>query len=362
MAVHKRVGTRQRSLLSQARFNEVFIFMIRYSLARFYGISAFVAWYGAVLFLTQSAQASTKVTAQQFVDLQQGQSHFPGFRRAHAKGVCVSGEFISNGSLTHYSDAEVFSAGVHPFIGRFSIAGNNPHADELSAPVRSFALSFVTGSERWNIAMNTPPVMAVSNPYDFYQQLVAIKQGGDAIKAFFAKHPESADFLAWKASYTPTESLALETYHSINAFYLHDAQSNKQAVRWQMLPLGEASKNPFTDSAALQKELAARIAQGNVRFTWQFTLAAPADDENNPAIQWPSNRAQVNAGEINITQWQPQLEGACHAMNFDPLILPTGLSATADPILRARSAAYAESYRRRAKEQLIGALGGQESE
>ncbi|MEJ6474484.1 catalase family peroxidase [Pseudoalteromonas piscicida] len=315
------------------------------------------------LLFTPITQASTeRVTAQQFVDLQQGQSHFPGFRRAHAKGLCVSGEFVSNGSIAQYSSAEVFSAGAHPFIGRFSIAGNNPHADELSAPVRSFALSFVTGSERWNIAMNTPPVMAVTNPHDFYQQIVAIKQGGDAIKDFFAKHPESADFLAWKANYVPTESLALETYHSINAFYLHDAQQHKQAVRWQMQPLGKSSENPFSDSAALQKELAARLAKGSVRFTWQFTLAAPEDDENNPAIQWPSSRTKINAGEIIITQWQPQLEGDCHALNFDPLVLPTGLSATADPILRARSAAYAESYRRRAKEQLMGALEVQKNE
>lgn len=43
-------------------------------------------------------------------------------------------------------------------------------------------------------------------------------------------------------------------------------------------------------------------------------------------------------------------------MNFDPLVLPTGVAPTADPILRARSAAYAESYRRRAKEQLVNAV------
>lgn len=41
-------------------------------------------------------------------------------------------------------------------------------------------------------------------------------------------------------------------------------------------------------------------------------------------------------------------------MNFDPLVLPDGIAATEDPILRARGAAYAESYRRRAKKILLG--------
>jgi hypothetical protein len=50
------------------------------------------------------------------------------------------------------------------------------------------------------------------------------------------------------------------------------------------------------------------------------------------------------------------LAGECHAINYDPLVLPRGIGATADPILNARSAAYAESYRRRALEQLRGAF------
>jgi len=43
----------------------------------------------------------------------------------------------------------------------------------------------------------------------------------------------------------------------------------------------------------------------------------------------------------------------CNVINFDPLVLPVGIKATDDPILNARSAAYAESYRRRAREHLL---------
>lgn len=37
-------------------------------------------------------------------------------------------------------------------------------------------------------------------------------------------------------------------------------------------------------------------------------------------------------------------------VNFDPLVLPDGITPSDDPLLQARSAAYAESFRRRAGE------------
>ncbi|MBA3988977.1 hypothetical protein [Aliidiomarina maris] len=47
-----------------------------------------------------------QVTAQQFVDFQEGASPHAGFRRAHAKGVCVEGNFIANGALTEYTSSK----------------------------------------------------------------------------------------------------------------------------------------------------------------------------------------------------------------------------------------------------------------
>ena len=44
-----------------------------------------------------------------------------GFRRNHAKGVCVSGFFDSNGQGTRLSKAVVFRTGRVPVIGRFSL-------------------------------------------------------------------------------------------------------------------------------------------------------------------------------------------------------------------------------------------------
>ncbi len=324
----------------------------------------------AVAFLYAAGVLGEKgVTAQKFVNLQQGRSSHPGFRRAHAKGMCVSGEFESSGALAAYSTSEVFQQGSHGFVGRFSIAGNNPTAPDLKAPVRSLALSFAfNDGQQWRLAMNTPPVMAVSTPEDFFQQLVALspdaktgKRDPQKIKDFFAAHPESKDFNAWRASYTPTNSFADEQYHSINAFYLVDGQGNQQAVRWAAVPNASPTLELESNTAdALRMDLLNKLKNGPVSFDMVFSFADASDDESNPAIAWPNERKTLTAGTINITSSEAQTNGACDGIRFDPLILPQGIEPTNDPILRARSAAYAESYRRRAREQLLGEIEGVE--
>ncbi|GAB3096701.1 catalase family peroxidase [Aestuariicella hydrocarbonica] len=318
---------------------------------------------GLVLPCIALAQQPSKVTPQQFVNLQEGDIVHKGFRRAHAKGICISGEFLSNGSLTKYTHAKVFEKGSTPFIGRFSIAGSNPSAPDLKAPVRSMALSFATSAtQQWRVAMNTPPVMAVSDPHTFYQQIIAIKAGPEAIQKFFKDHPESQDFLNWKSSYQPSGSFAAETYNSINAFYLINEQDEKQAVRWHMRPTLTATPEGLKGEDALQQELQQRLAKEDIVFDWVYTLATEADNENDPARAWPNSRQQITAGQLVIRDWQFQLKGECHSINYDPLVLPEGIEPTADPILRARSGAYAESYRRRAREVLNGALEANSNE
>ena len=60
-----------------------------------------------------------------------------GFRRNHAKGVCVGGFFDSNGQGTHLSKAALFRTGHVPVIGRFSLGGGNPYVGDT--PTRSAA-------------------------------------------------------------------------------------------------------------------------------------------------------------------------------------------------------------------------------
>jgi catalase len=59
----------------------------------------------------------------------------------------------------------------------------------------------------------------------------------------------------------------------------------------------------------------------------------------------------VDAGTVVIDRMEAQANGPCRDVNYDPTILPQGIEVSNDPLLVARSAAYADSYRRRTTEE-----------
>ncbi|MNN22033.1 Catalase-related peroxidase precursor [compost metagenome] len=89
-----------------------------------------------------------------------------------------------------------------------------------------------------------------------------------------------------------------------------------------------------------------------MRWTLRLVLAEPGDAVDDPARPWPAERRSVDAGTLVLEQVDAPEQGACRDLNFDPLILPRGIEASADPILAARSAAYSESFNRRSRESL----------
>ena len=301
-----------------------------------------------------------KLSPSVIVDTQESGGIHAGFRRAHAKGLCVVGTFTSDGALASFSSASVFGAGSVPVVGRLSTAGANPTAPDASSPVRSLALQFqLPNGQQWRTAMNTPPVLAVGTPEKFHRQLQALapdpatgKPDPARIAAFFAAHPESAEFRAWQAGNKPSSSFATTRYHSINAFVLVAPGGERQAVRWAMVP--EATAEPLGegphDPDSLQREFAERVGRAPVRWAMEFTLAGPGDVTADATRSWPASRQRLVAGVLEITGASAQEGGACNGINFDPLVLPVGIEASDDPILAARSAAYAESLHRRARE------------
>lgn len=318
-----------------------------------------------LLYAVANGLGQSDVTAQRFVNLQEGMTPYSGFRRAHAKGFCLTGDFQSSGELATYTTADIFKKGQTPFVGRISVAGTNPTAPDARSPVRSLALSFGNGdSHSWRTAMNTPPVMAVRTPEAFFEQLTALapdpasgRRNPERIQRFFSAHPETQAFLTWQKSYVPTQSFATERYHSINAFYMLDSAGQRHAVRWTAIPtsstqIDAASPLDPKNAQALQEEFSNRLKQGPVVFDLVFSLADKADNENDPTVPWPDSRPTISAGKLLIREAAAEANGQCKDINFDPLVLPRGMAATNDPILRARSSAYAESYRRRARESL----------
>src|SRR5450830_2011052 len=284
----------------------------------------------------------------------------PGFRRNHAKGVCVAGYFESSADARAYSSAQVFSAAKTPVIGRFALPSGNPYAPDSSVPIRSFAVQFSQANgQQWRTGMNSMPVFPVGTPEAFYQMLKAGapdpatgKPNPANMPAFFAAHPEAAPFLAWVKTAKPSASYATETYNGINAFYLVGADGKRQAVRWGVVPqsLDAAGDTAPAGSDFLEKDLMQRLASGPLRWQLKLTLANPGDPLDDASKPWIGEHTVLNAGTLVLQSSQAQADGDCRDINFDPLILPSGIEASNDPLLAARSAAYASSYLRRAAE------------
>ena len=184
------------------------------------------AWVGGWL-------APGRLTPQDMTDAIQTANGkvYPGYRRAHAKGVCVSGYFEGNGEGQALSKAGMFKSGRSPLLGRMSIGGGAPHGMDGSARVRSMALKIVDeDGHEWRMAMNSFPFFAVSSVQAFYEQSVASapdpatgKPDPAKMAAFTEAHPESANFARWAKSAPWSTSFANTRYNGVNTFRFEDA-------------------------------------------------------------------------------------------------------------------------------------------
>ncbi|WP_085637690.1 MULTISPECIES: catalase family peroxidase [unclassified Pseudomonas] len=330
-------------------------------LVRLTGIAVVVAAMAGAFAYVHGSFDPQRLTPKALVDvLEKNNGIHPGFRRNHAKGVCVIGHFESSGEARAFSAAQVFNEPVTPVVGRFALPAGSPYAPDGSVPIRSLALRFKQANgQQWRTGMNSMPVFPVGTPEAFYQLLQAQspdpatgKPDPSKVPAFFAAHPETVPFLTWVKTAKPSASYATETYNSVNAFYLVDAGGKKQAVRWSMAPQAQDAAGASAPEGAdfLEKDLVQRLAAGPLRFQLNITLADPADPVNDASKAWPAGRKVLNAGTLVLEKTQPQLSGECRDINYDPLVLPAGIEGSDDPLLAARSAGYADSYLRRTSE------------
>jgi catalase len=198
--------------------------------------------------------------------------------------------------------------------------------------------------------MINAPVFPVSTPTAFYQLLEASQsKDPEAMKTFAAANPEIAAFGDWAKNAPWTASYAEEPYNGLNAFIFTDASGNDRAVRWSLLP--QAQVVPITDAELaklgpdhLAQEITDRVGKAPQRWTLVLTVADPSDPTSDPSKAWPPGRRTVEAGTLVVQKIEPEADGPCRDINFDPTILPNGMRVSDDPFPAARSAAYAKSY------------------
>ncbi|WP_444756875.1 catalase family peroxidase [Pseudomonas sp. A014] len=283
----------------------------------------------------------------------------PGFRRNHAKGLCVSGRFDSNGQGVALANTGLLRTGSYPVTGRFSVVGGNPSVNDTQGGMRSLALDISNGGETWRMALNSSPVFFVRTPEALLEQLQASvpTDGREArIRHFRRDHPESQAFEDWMAAHRPSTGFDNAAYFSVNTFRFNAADGQEHLVRWHLQP--ETPYAPLSDEQIAQNDpdmlsygLASRLAEGPLRWHLILTPALPGDPVNDATQLWTQpGHQEIDAGVLVIDAQQPQMDGPCRDIDFNPLILPPGITPSDDPLLQARGAAYAESHRRRMRE------------
>jgi catalase len=286
-----------------------------------------------------------------------------GFRRNHAKGVCVTGWFESNGQAAGLSKAAVFKPGRVPVVGRFALAGGMPFQTDKPATVRSMALRFLPpGGEEWRTGMNNIPVFPVNSARGFYEQLLASapdpatgKPDPEKMKAFLAAHPETVRALQLIKKRQVSSGFANSTFNNLNAFRFVDAAGASVPVRWSTVPVQPFAADSAEPSAPGDKnylfdDLIAQVAQHPRQWRLIVTVGQADDPTNDATLPWPDGRRQIDAGTVTIDHASSEDSGSCTAVNYDPLVLPSGIESSDDPLLSARSAAYARSFTLRAEE------------
>jgi catalase len=281
----------------------------------------------------------------------------PGFRKNHAKGVAVTGYFESNGNGQTLSNAAVFAPGRTPVIGRFSLAGGNPHAADASSTARGLGLAFgFPGPQQWRMATLNLPVFLDNSPQGFYDRLIASavvpgtgKPDPAAMARFLAAHPETARAMKIVKQHPPTTGFADSVYSGLNAFYFVNQSSARTPVRWSLTPLQRALP-PSSGPDALFDALVRQLRTGPLRWRLVLTVGASTDPTHDATLPWPADRRSVDAGLLTLDSVKTEAPGNARDINFDPLVLPPGIEPSDDPLLSARSAVYAASYRRRTGE------------
>ena len=289
----------------------------------------------------------------------------PGFRRNHAKGVCVTGWFDAAPEAATLSRAAIFHLQRVPIVGRFALAGGAPFAADDPGQVRSMALRFMPlGAQEWRTGMNDIPVFAVNSSQGFYELLKASapdsstgKPNPAVLQDFIDRHPEAAAAMQLIKQRTISSGFSDDTYNSLNAFYL-TGPSGTVPVRWAAVAVQPFTADDVAAHAGAAKdylfdELLRQLQLRALKWRLVFTVGEAGDPTRDATLPWPKERRQVVAGVITIARAMSEDSGACNDVNYDPMVLPEGISPSDDPLLAARSSVYARSFTLRSAEKSL---------
>ncbi|CAG2133718.1 Catalase-related peroxidase precursor [compost metagenome] len=284
-----------------------------------------------------------------------------GFRRNHAKGLCATGWFDSNGAGVPFSKADVLAPGRVPVTARFAFAGGMPFIPDAPNLVRSLAMQLKPpGGEEWRTAMIDIPVFPFDNVQAFYAQMIASvpdqktgKPDPEKMKAFAAAHPAFVSAVGIVGKRAVSSGFANSTYNGLDTFVFVNQAGASVPVRWSAVPVqpfAPVGPQAAGDPNYLFNALIADAARQPLQWKMVVTIGH-AGDPVSPNLPWPDDRTHVEVGTVTLDKLTAEDAGTCTDINFDPTVLPAGMTTSADGIPSARSAAYARSFTLRERER-----------
>jgi len=276
-----------------------------------------------------------------------------GKRRNHTKGFCFTATLSPvNPEIKRYSKSMLFKK-ESSVIGRLSHKGGNNNAADNKPGQYGMALSISTAdSQTHQMSMNTLDFFPVSTPEAFLELMKAKHLGKDALRLFKKKYPEIKEFKAHMAkkdkSLKPYEDIR---FNSVNSFYLVDEKGIKTAFRWSFIPNSNHGINVDTTHDFFFQNIKQSLKSGSVSWNMQVTLANPSDVVDDAAKLWLGKHKEITAARLILSSVASEKNGQCEQINFDPLILSSGIEPSKDPILHARSQVYAVGFGRRVSEK-----------
>jgi catalase len=310
-----------------------------------------------------SASAAPQTVVAQLVETMRALAGpHPGFRPVHAKGLVCAGTFRPSAQARGMTRASHFQGGPVPTVVRFSNSNGNPDVHDGVPNVRSMSVKFqLADGKAADILANSIDGFVARTPEELLEFLRAQlpdpatgKPAPDGVPKFLASHPAAAAFVGRLMQKPVPASYAQTGYHAEHTFLFTAADGSRRFGRYHFVPeAGEAVLSPEEagkrSPSFLRDELEGRLRTGPAAFRLLLQVAAEGDPTDDPTALWPADRLRVELGRLEVTGVSPTSAQDERRLVFDPTNRTDGIDLSNDPILLARSAAYAISYERRSK-------------
>ena len=288
---------------------------------------------------------------------------FEGYRRSGAKGICAVGEFVGSPEGRALSTASAFNGTGIPVIVRFSVGGANPKAADNSKGQRNMALQFnLPGGETWQMGNISAPVFGASSPVQMLGRVESVRpdpatKAADPakVKAFADANPEVLLQGKYFTSQPVPASFGSVNYWGVHAFGFVNAKGETQFGKWVFEPVAGVVGLSDDEAKArganfLFDDLRQRVKEGKLAFNFNLEMAQAGDKLDNATVPLPEGRKKLTLGMLKVTSVAPDAGGDCLNITFNPMVLPKGVTPSADPMLAARAAPYGVSLGRRLTE------------